>query len=288
VDIVLARHDNPSDLYRITVLRHRFHEFDLPRSTAPEVSQPDRNCYCGLEVSDHAPYRVLAIDDLTDPYFVVQGMPGYSNPTVMPGDRIVSIAGKSVEHISLQELHGLLRGHLHSTVDIVLARHDNPSDLYRITVLRHRFHEFDLPRSTEQNLSRSSPPTSLQQSPAKSIEKHGFVGLVVSSDKPHRVVRVDDLVDINGTLQDQVGYQNEHVNEGDEVLQIDGVDVQHKSIAAVHDLLRGEIYSTVDIMLRRRNGGKRYSIQCLRHRRHQFDSPENAVMSRGKHLGPHS
>jgi hypothetical protein len=153
VDIVLARHDNPSDLYRITVLRHRYHEFDLPRSTSPQVSRPDQNCYCGLEVSDHAPYRVLAIDDLTDPYFVVQGMPGYSNPTVVPGDCMVSIAGKSVEHISLQELHGMLRGHLHSTVDIVLARYDNPSDLYRITVLRHRYHEFDLPRSTVQNLS---------------------------------------------------------------------------------------------------------------------------------------
>ena len=101
-------------------------------------------------------------------------------------------------------------------------------------------------------------------------------------------MRVDDLVDKYGTLQGQVGCQNAYVDEGDLILQIAGVDVQHKSIAEVHDLLRGEIYSAVDIMLQRRNGGMRYSIQCLRHRRHQYDNPENAVMSRGKHLEPHS
>lgn len=122
---------------------HRFH----PYQNGP--AQQKNNCRqnisdaspffsfsCGLEVSDHAPYRVLAIDDLTDPYFSLQGMSKYSNPAVMPGDQVISIAGKSVEHHSLQELHGLLRGHLHSTVKIVLARQHDISIKYKITVLR--------------------------------------------------------------------------------------------------------------------------------------------------------
>ena len=103
----------------------------------------DQRCYCGLEISQTIPYEVLDIDDLVDVNFVKQGMPGYLNREVMVGDRLLSIDGRSVEHISLDELHGMLRGTLHSTVEISLVSGNDSRHSFTINVLRHRFHEFD-------------------------------------------------------------------------------------------------------------------------------------------------
>ena len=62
--------------------------------------------FCGLEVTEKPPHRVLAIDDLVDEHFVQQGASGYSNPIVMPGDRIIKVSGRSAEHVSVKDLHG--------------------------------------------------------------------------------------------------------------------------------------------------------------------------------------
>ena len=121
----------------------------LNQSIIPEQSFA-QGCYCGLEMSQTIPYEVLAIDDLIDTNFTPQGMPGYLNRDVKIGDRILSIDGHAVgEHVSLDEIHSMLRGRLHTTIEIRLASRSDPSDQFTIAVLRHRFHEFDGMRPEE-------------------------------------------------------------------------------------------------------------------------------------------
>ena len=50
---------------------------------------------------------MVAIDGLVDNRFVKQGDPGYSNPIVHVGDRILAVDGRPAEHVSVQELHGV-------------------------------------------------------------------------------------------------------------------------------------------------------------------------------------
>ena len=101
-------------------------------------------------MSQTIPYEVLAIDDLIDTNFTPQGMPGYLNRDVKIGDRILSIDGHAVgEHVSLDEIHSMLRGRFHTTIEIRLVSRSDPSDQFTIAVLRHRFHEFDGMRPEE-------------------------------------------------------------------------------------------------------------------------------------------
>ena len=114
-------------VYTVRVLRHRFHEFDstaaksslppfakrrelelsLSLPTKGPVSRNSDACFAGLEVTEQPPHAVVAIDDLVDPHFVTQGDPGYSNPTVHVGDRILAVAGRPAEHVPVRELHGM-------------------------------------------------------------------------------------------------------------------------------------------------------------------------------------
>jgi hypothetical protein len=88
-------------------------------SAATEVLNPGRPmpvkapphdpyaCFLGLEVTKQPPHAVVAIDDLVDLHLVSQGEPGYSNPVVGVGDRILAVGGRPAEHVPVQELHGL-------------------------------------------------------------------------------------------------------------------------------------------------------------------------------------
>ena len=146
VELTLAsKSDN--DVYTIRVLRHRYHEFDSAnaRASSPGIAQevggkplqraaglgaklvgdlsststsrePGRRtaplgrpeaCFAGLEVTQQPPHAVVAVDDLVDPNFVPQGKPGYSNPVVRVGDRILAVSGRPAEHVPVQEFHGI-------------------------------------------------------------------------------------------------------------------------------------------------------------------------------------
>ena len=76
--------------------------FDASNDPNPEA------CFCGLEVTTSPPHKVLAVDDLVDVNYVQQGVRGYANPIVMPGDRILAVGGRSAEHVSVNDLHGAL------------------------------------------------------------------------------------------------------------------------------------------------------------------------------------
>jgi hypothetical protein len=70
------------------------------------IGRPEA-CFAGLEVTRQPPHAVVAVDDLVDPNFVPQGKPGYSNPVVRVGDRILAVSGRPAEHVPVQELHGI-------------------------------------------------------------------------------------------------------------------------------------------------------------------------------------
>lgn len=99
--------------------------------------------FVGLEVSESPPrHQVRKIDDLVDKHFVRHDELGYCNPRMSIGDRIVRVDGKEAEHVDLNTLHNMLRGPLHSTVTLSLARSDT-GECYTVVALRHGFRAFD-------------------------------------------------------------------------------------------------------------------------------------------------
>jgi hypothetical protein len=100
--------------------------------------------FVGLMVSPDPPHAVGAVEDLVDMNGVVQGSPGYHNERVDAGDFIMSINNQDVRRLSVDDLRGLLRGELHSAVEIVLQRKKTMA-VYTVKVLRHRKHEYSKP-----------------------------------------------------------------------------------------------------------------------------------------------
>ena len=112
----------------------------------------------GLEVTLEPPHAVVSVQDLLDVNFVKQGMPGYSNEHVLPGDRILEVDGNPAESISVDALRALLKGDLYTSCELVLARSPDgdlwggiepggsarDAQVFSVLVLRHRFHEFDV------------------------------------------------------------------------------------------------------------------------------------------------
>jgi len=98
--------------------------------------------FVGLEVTEVPPHQVKSIKDLVDKNFVRHDEPGYCNPHIIPGDRILQVDGMEAEHIQLTTLHNLLRGPLHSTVTLLMARSDT-GERYTVVALRHGYHSFE-------------------------------------------------------------------------------------------------------------------------------------------------
>lgn len=68
--------------------------------------------------------------------------PGYSNPHIAPGDRILRVDDMQCENVSVETLHRMLSGVVHTQAKISLARISDGTS-YTVTVLRHKYHEFD-------------------------------------------------------------------------------------------------------------------------------------------------
>jgi hypothetical protein len=90
-------------------------------------------------------HRVVGVSDLVDKNHVRQGMPGYSNADVQPGDLLVQIDGHHCEMVSLEEIHMLLRGERGSLVQLTFTRAGTLEQKYQILVTRHGRHEYDRP-----------------------------------------------------------------------------------------------------------------------------------------------
>ena len=118
--------------------------------------------FVGLQVTEVPPHTVKQVNDLVDKNFIVHNQPGYSNPQIIPGDRILKVDGKYAEHADLDTLHRLLKGPLHSTVVLSLARAGTGEE-YEVEALRHGKFSFteDKPNGQVDNKALAPPMSDL-------------------------------------------------------------------------------------------------------------------------------
>ena len=139
-------------------------QYPASPSPSPEThasqgdASPGQAGYVGLKVTDAPPHAVVEVNDLVDANFVRHDQPGYTNPAIAPGDRILKIDGIIAEHVSVETLHGMLLGEAATPVRLLLAR---PSGtVYVVTAMRHALHAFDALGSRSGNLSREETQAS--------------------------------------------------------------------------------------------------------------------------------
>ena len=109
--------------------------------TKYRTATPPQAGYVGLKVTDAPPHAVVQVNDLVDVNFVRHDQPGYSNPAIAPGDRILKIDDMFAEHVSVDTLHSMLLGDESTPVKISLARPSGTE--YVVTAMRHALHAFD-------------------------------------------------------------------------------------------------------------------------------------------------
>ena len=168
-------------------------------------------------------------------------------------DRILSVEGQSCEGASVTQTREMIVGIQGTPVRMCLQKPIGET------------YEVILTRGTAEYLDKLEQPSAKQE-----IQEEGFLGLLVTKDLPYAVAEIGDLVDVNSVVQGMPGYSNEDIVPGDLILRLDGRDVTNLSRSNLHKQLRGEIYSTVDITLRRRESGIVYTVRVLRQRHHEF------------------
>ena len=112
----------------------------------------------------------------------------------------------------------------------------------------------------------------------------GFVGLTVNHTKPHKVMQVYDIRDQHDCRQGDPGYQNVAVHPSDALIQVDGIDLEHKSITEVHALIRGRKGSTVELTFHRQSTRQIYSVLVKRHENTQHPQANLSPTSARKHI----
>jgi len=123
----------------------------------------DEGGFVGLQVSEFAPHQVKQVDDLVDKHFVRHDSPGYSNPRIKIGDHILLVDGMEAEDVDLETLHRMLKGPLHTTVTLSLARAET-GDEYSVVALRHGFRTFGEQQQASGD-SGAAPPRPLADWP---------------------------------------------------------------------------------------------------------------------------
>ena len=111
----------------------------------------DQGGFVGLQVTESPPHHVQAVDDLVDENFIRHDAPGYTNPPINVGDRILHVDGMHVENVSLGMLQSMLKGPMHSTVRLSFARADS-GDRYTVLALRHGFRTFEQQRTASSHI----------------------------------------------------------------------------------------------------------------------------------------
>ena len=123
----------------------------------------------------------MQVHDLLDRDGHHHDAPGYSNPRIAPGDRILRVDDMQCENVSVETLHRMLSGVVHTPVKIALARISDGTS-YSVTVLRHAGQVLD------------APVTALAESRLLDSHEGGYVGIKVTGAPPHAVVAVNSLV----------------------------------------------------------------------------------------------
>ena len=97
-----------------------------------------------LSLSLSLSLRVVCVNDLVDKNHFRQGMPGYGNEDVLPGDQLVQVDGHDCNLISLEDIRVLMQGERGSLVELTLARSGSiEPNHYKILVKRHGRYEYE-------------------------------------------------------------------------------------------------------------------------------------------------
>ena len=91
-----------------------------------------------------------------------------------------------------------------------------------------------------------------------------LIGLEVTKRTPHVVTLVDNLMDKNGVLQGESGYENSVVFPGDRLMQIDGSQAENVGVQQLRRMLMGARHSLVRLTLARYGSDEKYAIDVLR------------------------
>jgi hypothetical protein len=119
----------------------------------------------------------MEVADMCDVKGIMQGEEGYSNPAVLPGDRLIAIDGVPIEMRPIGEVHALLRGPSGSQLELELARGRHA---FKIVVMRHLPHRGgDLtPRGAARPLPRApATPRQLSSSQMPRAQMHQHASL---------------------------------------------------------------------------------------------------------------
>jgi hypothetical protein len=240
----------------------------------------EQDVFVGLVIKKDPPHTVISVDNVIDKNYVAQGMPGYANLHVMPGDRLVAVDGQKC-YSECFAIHDLLKGEPNTIVELTLAR---GNDAFTIEVMRQPRKNNDCGESVTAGVSDSlsSNPGSVScQQNSKSTgseegennsrirtvqqQEPGYVGLQLTKNAPFLVSGVRNIMDCNYVRQGVQGYSNEEVLSGDTIIAVDGRVCTNSNLATLHMLLKGFAHTQVELTLSRKDTGAVYTIQVMRH-----------------------
>lgn len=153
-----------------------------------------RQGYVGMEVTKRPPFIVLAVDDLMDEDYLLQGQPGYANEVVKPGDKLLRVDDTGVESTTVKHLHELLGGSMHSIVELVFSRTQSGEE-YSIKVRRHGLHQHD----------RQPPPPPKWTPPPPPASSGGAKKGPADAEIARLQVRVRELENEKANMEKQMG-----------------------------------------------------------------------------------
>ena len=115
------------------------------KAPRPAEARRPKKAFLGLEVTPEPPHLVTKIIGLMDENSILHTNSKYSNPQILPGDRILKVDGRDAEFLARDSLDAMLQGPLHSTLLLTLARADTGKE-YEVEILRQHpsrasFHE---------------------------------------------------------------------------------------------------------------------------------------------------
>ena len=141
------------------------------------------------------------------------------------------------------------------------------------THIQTHTHTMSSMKSAQEQLSDMSqdPPLAANANVcANATSQSARIGLDITTHPPFIVLGVGELMDRNHILQGGQGYCNELVMPGDRLLQIDQHPISNKTtMQMMHDLLRGQLGSLVDLRFYRSEESRVFTVTVMRHVLHE-------------------
>ena len=199
---------------------------------------------------------------------------------------LLKVDGIDIEYLPTKEIHALIGGRVHSIVELTLERRST-AQIYVVHAKRHKRHELeevltaptpDSPQTIRNKLlsgdGESSPAT------PRNPENFAFIGITLASERPYRVISAEDLVDEVHLKQGQRGYSNPEVQQGDELLHIDGYNVHELEPSELHKILKGPLGSVAVMIFHADLSGKQFVVRAVRHKAHNLEGQGSSWFQR--------